>query len=70
MICRSQIPIITVFRVLQPHSGRNSSTSVWETVTVAAAGQTSITGRKFVPKTPELFSYDLDGNLISPPREP
>ena len=43
----------------------NSSTSVWETVTVAAAGQTTITGGKFVPKTPELFTYDLDGNLTS-----
>ena len=43
----------------------NSSTSVWETVTVAAAGQTTTTGGKFVPKTPELFTYEEKGSVIT-----
>jgi len=34
-------------------------------LTVASPGQASVTGNEFVPKTPELFYYDLDGNLTN-----
>ena len=43
----------------------NGSTPWYNTVTVHSAygaGQTE-TGSQFVPKTPELYSYDADGNL-------
>jgi len=43
----------------------NSSGAVWQSVTNASPGQTSVIGNQFVPQTPELFKYDLDGNLIS-----
>ena len=43
----------------------NSSAPVWQSVTVAATGQTSVSGNEFVPKTPEIFSYDADGNLTN-----
>ena len=34
-------------------------------MTVAATGQNSVTGNVFVPKTPEQFGYDADGNLTN-----
>jgi len=43
----------------------NSSTNVWQSVSNQAvlAGATNITaGNIFVPKTPESFAYDADGN--------
>ena len=43
----------------------NGSVPVWQSVTNAAIGQASITGNVFVPKTPELFYYDADGNLTN-----
>jgi len=43
----------------------NGSTPVWQSVTNAAAGQNSVTGALFVAKTPEQFTYDLDGNLTT-----
>jgi RHS repeat-associated protein len=43
----------------------NASTPVWQSVTNAATGQSSITGNAFVAKTPELFYYDADGNLTN-----
>ncbi len=43
----------------------NSTTPVWEGITVAATGLPSVSGNKFLPKTPEQFGYDLDGNLTS-----
>jgi len=43
----------------------NASSPVWEDVTVAAPGQTSVTGYAYVAKTPENFTYDADGNLLS-----
>jgi RHS repeat-associated protein len=43
----------------------NTSSPVWEDVTVAAPGQTSVTGYEYVPKTPENYTYDADGNLLS-----
>ena len=41
----------------------NTSVAVWQSVTVAATSETTVTGNVFVPKTQEQFTYDLDGNL-------
>jgi len=38
---------------------------LWQSVTVAATGETPVTGNVFVPKTLELFTCDLDGNMTS-----
>src|SRR5436190_9849824 len=43
----------------------NSSTSVWQSVSVAAPTETAVTGNVFVPKTSESFGYDLDGNMTN-----
>jgi hypothetical protein len=43
----------------------NTGGPVWQSITVAATGQSPVTGNEFVPKTPEVFGYDLDGNLTS-----
>ena len=43
----------------------NNNGPVWQSITVAATGQSSVTGNEFVPRTPEVFGYDLDGNLTS-----
>jgi len=43
----------------------NTNGPLWELVTVAATGQSSVAGNQFVPKTPEQFYYDADGNLTS-----
>ena len=43
----------------------NSSTSVWQSVSVAASGETTVTGKVFVPKTQETFGYDADGNTTN-----
>jgi RHS repeat-associated protein len=43
----------------------NSSSALWTNITVAATGQTSITGKVFLAQSPEQFIYDADGNLIS-----
>ncbi|HRT59211.1 MAG TPA: hypothetical protein P5038_21495, partial [Candidatus Paceibacterota bacterium] len=48
----------------EPGLGR-SRRPVWTNITVAAAGQASVSGNALVPKTPEAFSYDADGNLTS-----
>ncbi|MDR3564760.1 MAG: RHS repeat-associated core domain-containing protein [Negativicutes bacterium] len=45
-------------------STNNTSAAQLEQVTVASGGSTS-TGGLFVPETPETFTYDLDGNLLS-----
>ena len=49
----------------QQLSVTNSSAAVWQSVTNAQTGQSSVTGSLFVPKTPESFGYDADGNLTS-----
>jgi RHS repeat-associated protein len=49
-------------------SARNSGAPVWLETTVSGSrsGQTSVVnGHGFVPKTPEVFNHDADGNLIS-----
>ena len=43
----------------------NNLVPVWQPVTVASPGQTSVTGHEFIPKTAEIFRYDLDGNLTN-----
>ena len=43
----------------------NTTGSVWQPVTVTATGLTTVTGNVFVARTPEVFSYDLDGNMTS-----
>src|SRR5262249_46321341 len=43
----------------------NASTQVWQSVTVASPGQTSVSGNVFVAKTAEQFTYDADGNLTA-----
>ena len=44
-------------------SFNNMSAPVWEQVTVSATGETPVIGNVFVPRTPEAFTYDLDGNM-------
>ena len=46
-------------------SVNNASGPVWRLVTVTATGLTTVTGNVFVARTPEVFSYDLDGNMTS-----
>jgi RHS repeat-associated protein len=41
----------------------NGSTGVWQSITVSATNETTVSGNQFVPKTPEQFAYDVDGNL-------
>jgi YD repeat-containing protein len=43
----------------------NTNSPLWTNITVAAAGQTSVSGNEFVPQTPEQFAYDADGNLTN-----
>ena len=46
-------------------SVNNASGPVWQQVTATASGEPTVTGNLFVPRTPERFSYDLDGNMTS-----
>jgi RHS repeat-associated protein len=48
----------------EPGLGR-SRRPVWTNITVAATGQASVSGNALVPKTPEAFTYDADGNPTS-----
>ena len=43
----------------------NSATAVWQGVSVTTSGGGSGSGNVFVPKTPEVFTYDLDGNTLT-----
>jgi len=47
----------------QQLAANNGTSALWTNITVAG-GQT-VTGNVYVPKEPESFSYDLDGNLLS-----
>jgi RHS repeat-associated protein len=42
----------------------NSATPIYEPVTIASVG-TNVTGNLLLPKTPQTFVYDADGNLVS-----
>ena len=44
-------------------SMNNTTGSVWQPVAVTPTGLTTVTGNVFVARTPEVFSYDLDGNM-------
>jgi len=43
----------------------NTGTAVWQAVSVTATGESPVSGNVFVPRTPETFTYDADGNLVS-----
>ena len=43
----------------------NSSTSVWQSVTVTTSGGATNTGNVFVPVAKETYGYDADGNLTN-----
>ncbi len=43
----------------------NTSLPVWQSVSVAATGETTVNGNVFVPQTPESYTYDLDGNVTA-----
>lgn len=45
--------------------GVTNTAPVWQSVTVAASGQGSVTGHIYVPENPEVYTYDADGNLLS-----
>jgi RHS repeat-associated protein len=44
-------------------SVNNASAPVWQQVDVAAPNETTVTRHEFIPRTPESFTYDADGNL-------
>ena len=46
-------------------SVNNVGGPVWLGVTVTSPGEPTVTGNLFVPRTPEVFTHDLDGNLTS-----
>jgi RHS repeat-associated protein len=43
----------------------NGSGPVWTNITVTEVNAATNTGNIFVPQTPETFTYDADGNLLS-----
>ncbi|HEY5912156.1 MAG TPA: RHS repeat-associated core domain-containing protein [Verrucomicrobiae bacterium] len=43
----------------------NASNPVWQSVSVSATNETTVTGGVFVPKRTEQFFYDADGNLTN-----
>ncbi|HEY5912544.1 MAG TPA: RHS repeat-associated core domain-containing protein [Verrucomicrobiae bacterium] len=43
----------------------NGSSAVWQSVNVTGTGETTVSGNVFVPRTPEGFGHDADGNLTS-----
>ncbi len=43
----------------------NGSTSVWQSVSVVATNQATVSGNVYVPKNQEQFYYDLGGNLTN-----
>jgi RHS repeat-associated protein len=49
----------------EPVSVNNSSTSVWQNVSVTTSGGATNAGNVFVPTTTETYSYDADGNLTN-----
>lgn len=53
------------FRKALAYASGTGHRALWEQVTVSATDEQSKSGYVFVPKTPELFSYDADGNLTS-----
>jgi len=46
-------------------SVNNAGGPVWLGVTVTSPGEPTVAGNLFVPRTPAVFTHDLDGNLTS-----
>jgi len=46
-------------------SVNNAGGPVWVGVTVTSPGEPTVTGNLFVPRRPEVFTHDPDGNLTS-----
>jgi len=46
-------------------SVNNAGGPVWLGVTVTSPGEPTVTGNLLVPRTPEVFTHDLDGNLTA-----
>jgi YD repeat-containing protein len=46
-------------------SVNNGSAPVWQSVSVSTSGGGSTHGNVHVPRTPQVYQYDLDGNLTS-----
>lgn len=53
------------FRKELASSSGSGHSALWEQVRVSATGEPSKSGYVFVPRTPEQFSYDAEGNLTS-----
>ncbi len=66
---RSPVPdkqAILGSNIFPKHLPVNSgSAAVWQRATVAASGEPTITGYRFVLKTPEQFSYGADGDMTN-----
>jgi len=43
----------------------NGSAAVWQNVSVSTSGGGSASGNVFVPKSPENYTYDADGNTTA-----
>jgi RHS repeat-associated protein len=43
----------------------NTSAAKWSKVEVMVSGASTVTGNVWVPQTPEAFTYDNDGNLLT-----
>ena len=43
----------------------NSVAALWTNITVAESSQGSVSGHAYVAQTPENYTYDADGNLLS-----
>lgn len=43
----------------------NSTSALWTNITVSATNETSVSGKRFLPKAVEQFYYDEDGNLTN-----
>ncbi len=45
--------------------GVTNTSAVWDSITVSATNQGSVTGHAYVAQNPENYTYDADGNLLS-----
>lgn len=43
----------------------NAAALVWHSVSVAAPGETTVSGNIFVARTPESFGHDADENMTN-----
>jgi len=61
----SQTPYKKIEYFRQQMSVNNSNAPVWQSVTVSATNEISTAGNVFVAKSPEHYTYDVDGNLLT-----